>query len=136
MCVCVCVHVCVCVCVHVCVCVRARTRARIAKWLEHRPGNQKFMWWPGVNWGSSPPSYNINGYLVFTREANHQLSLSNLVVLGLLWNLSSVASLRPGQFCGLLVLPQEDLPAQDSATCCRLARLCVCVCVHTQCGEV
>ena len=27
-------------------------------------------WWPGVNWGSSPPSCNINGYLVLTEEVN------------------------------------------------------------------
>ena len=27
-------------------------------------------WWPGINWGSSPPSCDINGYLVLTGEAN------------------------------------------------------------------
>ena len=36
-------------------------------------------WWPGVNWGSSPPSCNINGYLVLTGEANVQLSMSHTV---------------------------------------------------------
>ena len=40
-----------------------------------------------------PCSCNINGYLVFTRKANTQLSLSHLVVLGLMWTLGSMISL-------------------------------------------
>ena len=43
-------------------------------------------WWPGVNWESSPPSCNINGYLMFSGEANSQLSLSCLTMLESLWN--------------------------------------------------
>ena len=42
----------------------------------------------------SPPSCNLNGYLVFTGEANAQLSLSHLMMLG---TSSSTTSLRPGQ---------------------------------------
>ena len=71
-------------------------------------------WWPGVNWGSSPPSYNINGYLVLTGEANAQLSLSRLVVgvevVVEFW----VPPRLSETSCGLLALPQEDLPAQGS----------------------
>ena len=61
--------------------------------------------WPGVKWGSSPPNCNTNGYLVFTGEANAQLSLSCFAVLGTWGHCGTVVS--P---CGLLVLPQEDLP--------------------------
>ena len=58
----VCVRVCMCVCVPVYPAVKMGT------------------WWSGANWGSSPPSYNINGYLVYTREANAQLSMSHIAV--------------------------------------------------------
>ena len=43
--------------------------------------------WPGANWGSSPPSFNIKRYLVFSGETNSQkLFLFHLVVLESLWN--------------------------------------------------
>ena len=77
--------VCVCACVRVCVCVRAST----AGWLGYRPSNTKVV---GLiprcgHFGivdvslskklhshcSSPPSCNINGYLVITGEANVKL---------------------------------------------------------------
>ena len=107
--------VCVCDCVlcvvRVCVCVCEAA----CKWLEHWPDNQKApglmpgfpnvslskkhyshyssqpscimrIWWSSVNWGSSPPSCNNNGYLVVTGEANSQMPLSPLAMLGLLWN--------------------------------------------------
>ena len=53
---------------------------------------------------------NINGHLVLTGEAHAQLSLSRLVVLRSLWNLS-FHDLRSGWF-----FLQKDLAALDSCT--------------------
>ena len=58
-------------------------------------------WLPGVNWGSKCPTVLV--------------SLSGVeVIVELL--VPRPLSMRPGQSsCGLLALPQEDLPAQGSS---------------------
>ena len=86
---CVCMWVCVCMPACVCVCVRVRVWASIARWLGNRPSNPKVVGSipscghsgiVGVSLSkklyshcSSPPSCNINGYLVITGEANVKL---------------------------------------------------------------
>ena len=98
---------------HVCMC------CSIAKWLEYQPGNRKV---PRlcqfgvvfVSVSNGEAAHNINGYLVFTGTANAQLSLSRLVVLGLLWNFG-FRDLSPFYRTVLLVLAQENFPAQASS---------------------
>ena len=63
-------------------------------------------WSPGVNWESSPPSCNINVYLVITGEANSQLSLSHLAMLGS----CGTTLCDTWTVCGLLVLPRRICP--------------------------
>ena len=76
-----------CVCVRECMCVCVCQLYSIAKWLEHQPANLKAVgsmpgdtalvlllfplliliqssWWLEFDWGHSPPSCNINGYLL------------------------------------------------------------------------
>ena len=65
-----------------------------------------FIIWDLVNWGSSPPSYNINGagYLVLTASKFPIVTFRFLI------------SMKPRQLsCRLLVLPQENLSAQNSS---------------------
>ena len=84
--VCVCLSVCLCACLCVCLCVCG---ASIARWLGNRPSNPKVVGSipscghsgiVGVSLSkklyshcSSPPSCNINEYLVITGEANVKL---------------------------------------------------------------
>jgi len=115
-------------------------------------------WRPGINWGSSLTSFNINVCLVLTGEANVHLSLSHLAVLRSLWNFGSTTSLHetcmdsppasyyspdPGGFaCTRL----EHLSGAQESQCCSLGdynclsttllyvracvRACMCACVH------
>ena len=57
----------------------------------------------------------VNGYLVLTGETDAKLSLFHLAVMGVVVELGiSMVSLRETwTSCGLIVLHQEDLPAQD-----------------------
>ena len=60
----------------------------------------------------------VNGYLVLTGETDAKLSLLHLAVMGVVVKLGiSMASLcETWASCGLIVLHQEDLPAQDLST--------------------
>ena len=78
--------------------------------------------WPVVIWGSSHPIVicNINGYQVFTGEANSQMSLSCLAVLWSLWNFGFTTSLRETW----TVILQVTSPAPGEFAYKRLKCLC------------
>jgi len=71
LCVCMCRQCVVCVDVHLCSVVPGY--ATLVLLFPH----PAVKWGPGINWRSSPPSCNIDEYLVITEEANAQLSISH-----------------------------------------------------------
>ena len=105
-CVCTCVYVYMCVCTCVCVTLLQSTQLLMG------------IWWPGVNWGSSPLSCNIKwvpGVTWRSKCPTVLVSLNGVEVIVELLVLQPL-SVRPGQSsCGLLALLQEDLPAQGSS---------------------
>ena len=122
-------HINVCVCVRVCVCVCVW--ASIARWLGNRPSNSKvvgsipscghsgnvgvFLSKKLNSHCSSPPSCNINGYLVITGEANVKLLSMSTNGCGPGGTLGAHTITSPWTWfsltCGALALLQVDLPA-------------------------
>jgi len=72
---------------------------------------QPYKWGPGVNWRNSPPSCNINRYLLITGKANAQLSLSCLAMWSCCGSLDSAIFIRQSPPAGYYPCPRRICPS-------------------------
>jgi len=116
--ICMCVYVFVCICV--CICMYVSVRQRVSNFNAHRKfllsQARKFTHivpvYPSVSWGSSPPSCNINRYILSSKyhTTGHVLLMDGFRVRLWLSTPSSMSLVQPS--CGVLTFLYFSQPYQ------------------------